>query len=57
MNDRRKTIPVNTDKHGWESSVNSLSLMGVPLRGMKAKVKYHIPVPGMRANVKYHKVR
>ena len=33
------------------------SLMGVPLRGMKAKVKYHIPVPGMRANVKYHKGR
>jgi len=28
-----------------------------PLRGMKAKVKYHIPLRGMKANVKYHKGR
>jgi hypothetical protein len=26
----------------------------VPLRGMKAKVKYHIPLRGMKAKVKYH---
>ncbi|MCH7622795.1 MAG: hypothetical protein IIB46_01785 [Nitrospinae bacterium] len=32
----------------------AIQTLDLPLRGMKAKVKYHIPLRGMKARVEYH---